>query len=161
MTRLAIERGFGEAERPAVVALLREYEASIAISLCFQNFDAEVAGLPGDYAPPKGQMLLARDPVDATLVGCVAVRPVPAAPDMCEMKRLYVRPAARGTGLGRHLAALALMEARQLGYRRICLDTLPSMLGAQALYLSLGFRQVGTSDSEPRVLLFERDLEPP
>jgi putative acetyltransferase len=160
MTRFVIERGFSEADRAAIVALLREYEAGIGVSLCFQNFEAEVANLPGDYAPPKGQMLLARDPADGTLAGCVALRPVPAAPDLCEMKRLYVRPAARGGGLGRHLASAAMAEARRLGYRRICLDTLPTMEDARALYLSLGFRQVGVSASEPRVLLFERDLEP-
>jgi ribosomal protein S18 acetylase RimI-like enzyme len=160
MTRFATERGFSEADRAAIVALLREYEAGIGISLCFQNFDAEVANLPGDYAPPKGQMLLARDPADGTLAGCVALRPVPGAPELCEMKRLYVRPAARGGGLGRVLASAAMAEARRLGYRRICLDTLPSMQDARALYLSLGFRQVGVSGSEPQVLLFERELEP-
>jgi putative acetyltransferase len=160
MTRFVTERGFSEAERAAIAGLLREYEAGIGISLCFQNFDAEVAGLPGDYAPPKGQMLLARNLADATLAGCVALRPVPDAPDLCEMKRLYVRPAARGGGLGRQLALAAMAEARLLGYRRICLDTLPTMRGAQALYLSLGFRQIGVSGSEPQVLLFERDLGP-
>jgi ribosomal protein S18 acetylase RimI-like enzyme len=159
MTRFVTERGFSEAERAAIAGLLREYEAGIGISLCFQDFDAEVAGLPGDYAPPKGQMLLARAIwPNATLAGCVALRPVPDAPDLCEMKRLYVRPAARGGGLGRQLALAAMAEARLLGYRRICLDTLPAMRGAQALYLSLGFRQTGVSGSEPQVLLFERDL---
>lgn len=160
MNRFATERGFNAADRAAIVALLREYEAGLGVSLCFQDFEAEIARLPGDYAPPKGNMLLARDAGDGTLVGCVALRPVAGAPGPCEMKRLYVRPVARGSGLGRQLASAALAEARSLGYRRICLDTLPAMREAQTLYRSLGFRQVGVSASEPRVLLFERDLEP-
>ena len=160
MMRFRTERGFAEAERSAIVALLREYEAGIGVSLCFQNFDAEVASLPGDYAPPKGEMLLMRDTASGALVGCVAVRPVAGAPGLCEMKRLYLRPQARGHGLGRRLATEAIAEAKRLGYRRVCLDTLPTMQEAQAIYLSLGFAQVGVSASEPRVLLFERDLDP-
>jgi ribosomal protein S18 acetylase RimI-like enzyme len=159
MMRFTTERGFDAAERPAIVALLREYEAGIGVSLCFQDFDAEVANLPGDYAPPKGEMLVVRDTASGALVGCVAVRPVAGAPELCEMKRLYVRAAARGKGLGRHLALAAMAQARHLGYRRMCLDTLPTMLEAQALYLSLGFTQVGVSASEPQVLLFERDVD--
>lgn len=160
MDRFAIERGFSERDRAAIVALLREYEAGLGVSLCFQGFEAEVAGLPGDYAPPGGEVLLARGPADGGLVGFVALRSVPGAPDRGEMKRLYVRPAARGSGLGRALACAVMKEAHRLGYRRMCLDTLPSMTQAQALYRSLGFRQVGTSDTEPRVLLFERELDP-
>lgn len=158
MSRFVLERGLEERDRSAVVAMLREYEHGIGISLCFQKFDAEVAGLPGDYGPPRGAMLLARDPQTAALAGCVALRPVPAAPDVCEMKRLYVRPIARGAGLGRTLALAIIEEARGLGYRRICLDTLPTMEEAQALYRSLGFRQTGVSASTPSVLLFEREL---
>ena len=161
MDRFVLERGFSERERAAIVALLREYEKGVGVSLCFQNFEAEVAGLPGDYALPKGQMLLARDASGDGLLGFVALRPVSAAPELCEMKRLYVRPAARGRGLGRELALAAMDEARRLAYRRMCLDTLPSMREAQALYRSLGFRQIGTSSSEPAVLLFERELGPP
>jgi ribosomal protein S18 acetylase RimI-like enzyme len=159
--RFMIERGFAERERAAVVALLREYEAGLGVSLCFQGFEAEVAGLPGDYAPPRGAMLLARDPERGELGGMVALRPVPDAPQLCEMKRLYVRPAARCSGLGRELVIAVLEEARRLGYRRICLDTLPGMAEAQALYRSLGFRQTGTSATEPQVLLFERELGAP
>lgn len=158
MGRFVIEQGFNERDREGIVALLREYEAGLGISLCFQDFDAEVADLPGAYAPPEGQMLLLRTTSDDALVGCVAVRPVPEASGTCEMKRLYVRPAARGSGLGRHLALAAMDEARQLGYSRICLDTLPTMHEAQTLYRSLGFEQVGTSTSDPPVLLFARDL---
>lgn len=158
MGKFTTSRGFDEPDREAVVALLREYWAHLGVPVCFQDFDAEVAELPGVYAPPGGQMLLARAALDNALVGCVAVRPVPGAPDMCEMKRLYVRPAARGTGLGRHLAVAAMDEARQLGYWRMCLDTLPQLREAQTLYLSLGFRQTGTAGSDPVVVLYERDL---
>ena len=159
MAAVVIEPGFDERDRRAVVAMLREYEAGLGVSLCFQAFDAEIAGLPGAYAPPRGRMLLARDSEDgAALVGIVALRPVHGVPDLCEMKRLYVRPRARGLGLGRRLALAILEEARALGYRRICLDTLPGMVEAQALYRSMGFRQTGISASEPEVLLFEREL---
>jgi len=161
MGRFVVERGFSERDRPAIVALLREYEARVDVSLCFQNFEAELAGLPGDYAPPRGQMLLARDAQGEGLLGMVALRPMRDGPELCEMKRLYVRPSARGLGLGRELALTAMAEARRLGYGRMCLDTLPSMSEARALYRSLGFRQTGTSKTEPAVLLFERDLAPP
>jgi ribosomal protein S18 acetylase RimI-like enzyme len=158
MGKFHIHRGFSERDRAAIVQLLREYEASLGISLCFQDFETEVASLPGAYGPPRGQMLLLRDAASNDLVGCVAVRTVPEAPDMCEMKRLYLRPAARGRGHGRKLALAVMDEARQLGYRRICLDTLLSMQAAQALYRSLGFRELGMTDTEPPVLLFEREL---
>ena len=114
------------------MALLREYEADTGTSLCFQNFAAELADLPGDYAAPKGVMILARAPAKRELVGCVALRPVPASPELCEMKRLYVRAIARRTGLGRVLALTAMAEARRMGYARMCLDTLPGMRAAQA-----------------------------
>jgi ribosomal protein S18 acetylase RimI-like enzyme len=158
MSRFVLERGFTEANRTEVVALLREYEQGIGLSLCFQNFDAEVAGLPGNYGPPRGIMVFARDPADCSLIGCVALRPFPGDADTCEMKRLYVRRSARATGLGRTLAQAIIEEGARLGYRRMCLDTLPEMTAAQSLYGSLGFRQTGTSQTEPKVLLFERDL---
>ena len=158
MNRHVLARGFDEHDRERIVALLREYEADTGISLCFQNFAAELVGLPGDYAPPEGAMILAREPAGEELVGCVAVRPVGGSPELCEMKRLYVRPAARGSGLGRTLALAAMAEARRLGYRRMCLDTLPSMTAAQTLYRALGFRQTGIAQSDPPVLLFERGL---
>ena len=150
--------GFMERDRERIVALLREYEAGIGISLCFQDFDAELAGLPGDYAPPGGAMVLARPAGGQELLGCVAVRPVPGSPELCEMKRLFVRSAGRGSGLGRKLALAALAEARRLGYTRVCLDTLPSMTAAQALYRDLGFRHTGVAASDPPVLLYEREL---
>ena len=158
MNRHALAHGFEEHDREKIVVLLREYEADIGVSLCFQNFAGELAGLPGDYAPPGGLMILAREPGGHELVGCVAVRPVPSSPGLCEMKRLYVRGTARGSGLGRTLALAAMTEARRMGYGRMCLDTLPSMTAAQALYRALGFRQTGVAASEPPVLLFERTL---
>jgi ribosomal protein S18 acetylase RimI-like enzyme len=161
MPQFVIERGFNERDRSAIVALLRQYEAGLGVSLCFQGFEAELAGLPGAYAPPGGQMLLARAPHDGRLIGLVALRPVPDAPDLCEMKRLYVSASARGLGLGRALALAVMEEGRRLGYRRMGLDTLPTMTEAQALYRSVGFRQTGTSRSEPTVLLFERELAQP
>src|SRR5262245_29610121 len=158
MSEPVMIRGFEERDRERIVALLREYEAGIGVSLCFQNFEAEIAGLPGDYAPPGGAMILAREASGPEMLGCVAVRPVPGARGLCEMKRLFVRSAGRGGGLGRALAVAAMAEGRRLGYQRMGLDTLPSMTAAQALYRSLGFRHTGISNSEPAVLLFERGL---
>lgn len=118
-----------------VRALFEEYAASLAFELDFQGFADELAGLPGAYAPPRGRLLLALD--GGSAVGCVALRPVDGR--TAELKRLYVRPRARGSGAGRRLTEAAVAAARAAGYERIVLDTVPGMEAAQALYRSLGF----------------------
>jgi len=132
--------------------LFLEYAAGLGIDLCFQHFEQELAGLPGNYAPPEGRLFVAYydgphpgragQPTDqdAQLAGCGALRKIDQA--ACEMKRLYVRPAFRGKGIALVVATALIDAAKQIGYTRMVLDTLPSMLEAQALYRTLGFREI-------------------
>lgn len=122
--------------------LFQEYAENLAVDLCFQQFDTELATLPGDYADPRGALLLAQ--VDGEPAGCCALRPLDATdyPNASEMKRLYVRRAFRGFGLGRQLAEAALDAARQRGYACVLLDTLDDMESARALYTELGFVEI-------------------
>lgn len=122
--------------------IFREYAESLNVDLCFQNFDAELSGLPGDYAEPRGALLLAR--VDGQVAGCCALRPLDNVdyPNASEMKRLYVRKPFRGSGLGRQLAEAILDAARRAGYGCVLLDTLDDMEAARALYRDLGFGDI-------------------
>src|SRR5438445_1696213 len=125
-----------------VRSLFAEYWSSFGFTPCFQGFDAELATLPGAYAPPRGALLLAPGR------GCVALRPVDAS--TAEMKRLYVRPAARGSGAGRALAQAAVSQARELGFSRVVLDTIGErMEEAVALYRSMGFREIPPYSATP------------
>ena len=134
------------ADQPALLAmareLIREYAVSLGIDLCFQNLDAELAGLPGEYAEPAGALLLAC--LDGQAAGCVALRGLPDVDyaNACEMKRLYVRPAARRTGLGRQLAQRLMDLGTQAGYSHLLLDTLDDMEAAREMYASLGFEEI-------------------
>ncbi|KAI7198648.1 hypothetical protein KC343_g9568 [Hortaea werneckii] len=138
----------------AIVQLFEAYALALGIELSFQDFASEVASLPGKYASPTGCLFLARDGAGRG-VGCVGLRPLPVNEDdggndddvaaevtCCEMKRLYVDPNQRGSGLGRLLAERVVCEASRMGYQRMRLDTLPSMLSARALYKALGFREI-------------------
>ncbi len=139
-----------QAESPPHVAqareLFQEYAQSLGVSLCFQNFEQELAGLPGHYAPPDGRLLLAE--YDGQLAGCVALHKWESG--VCEMKRLYLRPSFRGKGLGRAIAEKIIAEARNIGYRRMRLDTIePLMKDAVEMYRKLGFREIAPYRPNP------------
>jgi len=141
---------FAEAQSAAQIAQARElfleYAKSLGFSLCFQNFEQELANLPGDYAPPEGRLLLVA--YRGQLAGCVAVHKLSA--EICEMKRLYLRPQFRGKGLGRALADRIISEAREIGYRRMRLDTVgPVMKDAVAMYRKIGFREIAPYCANP------------
>lgn len=128
-------------------ALFLEYARWLAVDLCFQGFDAELAGLPGDYAPPRGRLLLA-GAHEGRAFGCIALRPLAAA-SAAEVKRLYVQPAQRGQRWGHRLADALIAEARAIGYRELKLDTLGWMTHARALYSELGFRECAPYYANP------------
>jgi putative acetyltransferase len=138
---------------PDVRALFGEYSTLVAEALCFQGFDKELEALPGNYAPPDGALLIARD--GATAAGCVALRRLEDGSG--EMKRMYVREAFRGTGLGRRLALAIIDEAKKRKYGRVVLDTLPKLAPAIALYRDLGFRETGPylASPTPGAICFE------
>jgi ribosomal protein S18 acetylase RimI-like enzyme len=121
----------------SAVTLFRAYASSLDVDLAYQDFEGEMAAMPGKYAPPQGVLLLARN-AEGAAIGCVGLRPIDP-PGCCEMKRLYVTPEGRGSGLGRALVEALVGIAERIGYREMRLDTLPSMAGAQALYRNLGF----------------------
>lgn len=127
--------------------LFREYQQRLGVDLCFQSFDRELETLSTMYGHPQGALFIATQSSDGETVGCVGLRRL--EPTICEMKRLYVRDAARGHGLGRQLVDALLAEARKLGYERMRLDTLQSMTAARALYASLGFREIPPYNEHP------------
>jgi len=141
---------FRQAESPVQIAQVRElfleYAQSLGFSLCFQNFDEELANLPGDYAPPEGRLLLAE--FEGQVAGCVALHKLDEG--ICEMKRLYLRPQFRGKRLGRVLADRIIAEARQIGYQHMRLDTVePVMKDAVAMYRRIGFREIAPYCKNP------------
>ena len=136
--------------------LFLEYAESLGFSLCFQNFDRELVGLPGDYAPPEGRLLMAE--YEGQLAGCVALHKI--EPGICEMKRLYLRPQFRGKRLGRALAEHLIAEARLMGYRRMRLDTVePVMKDAVAMYRAMGFREIAPYRPNPMAGTLYMELE--
>lgn len=153
-----------QAETPehfaAAREMMREYETALGISLCFQNFEEELRSLPGKYAPPAGRLLLA---VDGDPGGLIALRPV-EEPAVCEMKRLYVRPAFRGKALGRALVDELIAQARKIGYKRMRLDTMQGKMDhAIELYRTLGFREIPPYYASPvkETLFLEMELDHP
>jgi len=151
---------FSQAESPLQIAQARElfleYAQSLGFSLCFQNFDKELAELPGDYAPPAGRLLLAE--FEGQLAACVALHELDS--DFCEMKRLYLRPQFRGKGVGRALAERIISEARQIGYRHMRLDTVePVMKDAVAMYRKLGFKEIAPYCANPMAGTIYMELE--
>jgi ribosomal protein S18 acetylase RimI-like enzyme len=145
MSGLSISQASIAADVALARELFLEYRDGLGISLCFQGFDAELAELPGKYVPPQGRLLIAR--VDGAVAGCGALRPL--SKDVGELKRVYVRPDMRGHGAGLALCEALVGAARQAGYAKVVLDTLPSMLAAQALYARLGFVDTAPYTANP------------
>ncbi len=151
---------FTQVELPVQVSQTRElfleYAQSLGFSLCFQNFDHELASLPGHYATPEGRLLLAE--YEGELAGCVAMRKLEDG--ICEMKRLYLRPQFRGKGLGRVFAERIIAEARQIGYRAMRLDTVePVMKDAVAMYRKFGFKEVAAYCANPMAGVIYMELQ--
>lgn len=158
MSKLEIIHARSAKQVHDICKLFLEYANSLGFDLCFQGFEQEIADLPGCYAPPDGRLLLSVE--DGEPVGCVGLRKL--ADGICEMKRLYVRPAQRTRGIGRSLATAIIAEARHIGYRRMRLDTVASMFEAMALYRSLGFVEIPAYvyNPLPRAVYFELVLYP-
>lgn len=135
---IEIREALDPADIATVRSLMQEYQEALGVDLSFQSFATELETLPGEYASPRGRLLLAWD--GDAVAGCVAMRPL--TDETCEMKRLYVRPGFRTGGVSRKLAERVIAEARSVGYRQMYLDTLPTMSGAQQLYERLGFKDV-------------------
>ncbi|QJT08168.1 GNAT family N-acetyltransferase [Oceanidesulfovibrio marinus] len=143
-----ITQAESDADMDVVRGLFRTYAAGLGFDLCFQNFEDELASMPGKYAPPEGRLFLARDEETGEAIGCVGVRPCDLG--CCEMKRLYIAPEARGCGLGRRLAECAIEAARDIGYRYMRLDTIPKVMGAATrLYMNLGFVEISSYYDNP------------
>jgi ribosomal protein S18 acetylase RimI-like enzyme len=143
---LLVHQAESQPDLARVRELFLEYASGLGFDLCFQNFSQELAGLPGDYAPPEGRLLLAE--YQGRLAGCGALHKLD--PGICEMKRLYLRPEFRGRGLGRALAEAIMSEARDIGYRRMRLDTVePVMKDAVGLYRLLGFKEIAPYRANP------------
>ncbi len=136
----------GTEDMATLRGLFLEYQDWLQVDLCFQDFETELASLPGAYTPPKGGLWLAY--VDGALAGCIGFRPHDSE-TACEMKRLWLRPAYRGRGLGRRLAEICIASARAAGCRTICLDTLSFMDTARALYADLGFHEIPAYYNNP------------
>jgi len=157
MAGLSVTQASSPSQIEQARTLFVEYAQSLGFSLCFQNFDQELATLPGSYAPPQGRLLLAE--YEGELAGCVALRAL--EPGICEMKRLYLLPKFRGKGLGRAIAEHLIAEARQIGYRSMRLDTVEPVMGdAVAMYRRLGFREIPAYRENPiaGALSMELDL---
>jgi len=158
---MRITQAIAEPEISQAQKLFREYAKSPGVEPCLQDFERELASLPGSYGPPTGRLLLAlRQGTQGNdlPVGCVGLRKLEDG--TCEMKRLYVRPSLRGEGAGRELVEAVIEEARTMGYTKMRLDTLPNMLEAQKLYKDLGFREIPAylKNPTPNALCFERAL---